>query len=95
VFSTWLDSLIPVKKRACHCSHNETRFESTISRDKLETASELFFAGTAAEITPIRSVNDIAIGNGTKDLVTDEIQSRFFDIVAGRTDDYKEWFTPV
>lgn len=69
--------------------------ESTISRDKLETADELFFAGTAAEITPIRSVNDIAVGNGAKGPVTDEIQTRFFDIVARRTDDYEEWFTLV
>lgn len=68
---------------------------ATISRGELYTADELFFTGTAAEVTPIRSVDDIEIGVGTKGPVTDEIQSQFFDVVAGQVDAYDEWFTPV
>jgi len=68
---------------------------ATISRGELYTADELFFSGTAAEVTPIRSVDDNEIGAGTKGPVTDEIQSRFFDVVERRTDEYAGWFTPV
>jgi branched-chain amino acid aminotransferase len=67
---------------------------ATISRGELYTADELFFSGTAAEVTPIRSVDDNEIGTGTKGPVTDDIQSRFFEVVeSGR--EYEEWFTPI
>ncbi|MDG5777844.1 branched-chain amino acid transaminase [Haloarculaceae archaeon H-GB2-1] len=69
--------------------------QATISRGELYNADELFFTGTAAEVTPIRSVDDNEIGAGTKGPVTDEIQTTFFDIVEGRTDEYEEWFTYV
>jgi len=65
---------------------------ATISRGELYTADELFFTGTAAEVTPIRSVDDTEIGAGTKGPVTDEIQERFFDVINRRTDDYEDWF---
>jgi branched-chain amino acid aminotransferase len=67
---------------------------ATISRGELYTADELFFSGTAAEVTPIRSVDDNEIGAGTKGPITDDIQSRFFEVVeSGR--EYEEWFTPI
>jgi len=69
--------------------------QATISRGELYTADELFFSGTAAEVTPIRSVDDNEIGEGTKGPVTDEIQQEFFDLVEGRLDDYDDWFTYV
>ena len=69
--------------------------QATISRGELYTADELFFTGTAAEVTPIRSVDDVTIGAGTKGPVTDEIQSTFFDVVERRTDEYDDWFTYV
>jgi len=69
--------------------------EATISRGELYTADELFFTGTAAEVTPIRSVDDNVIGEGTKGPVTDDIQSQFFDLVEGRLDGYNDWFTYV
>jgi branched-chain amino acid aminotransferase len=69
--------------------------DATISRGELYTADELFFSGTAAEVTPIRSVDDNAIGEGTKGPVTDDIQTRFFDIVEGAPEEYAEWFRPV
>ncbi|WP_136717503.1 branched-chain amino acid transaminase [Halorientalis salina] len=65
---------------------------ATVSRSELYTADELFFTGTAAELTPIRSVDDNEIGAGTKGPVTDEIQQRFFEIIERRTDEYDDWF---
>ena len=69
--------------------------EATISRGELNTADELFFSGTAAEVTPIRRVGNVEIGEGTKGPVTDEVQSQFFDVVEGRVDAYDDWFTYV
>jgi branched-chain amino acid aminotransferase len=69
--------------------------EATISRGELYTADELFFSGTAAEVTPIRSVDDTEIGAGTKGPVTDEIQQAFFDLVENQPDEYADWFTPI
>ena len=68
---------------------------ATISRGELYTADELFFTGTAAEVTPIRSVDDNVIGEGTKGPVTDEIQTEFFDLVKGKLEGYDDWFTYV
>jgi len=69
--------------------------QATISRGELYTADELFFTGTAAEITPIRQVDNVEIGSGSRGPVTEEIQSRFFDVVERRTDQYTDWFTFV
>jgi branched-chain amino acid aminotransferase len=67
--------------------------DATISRGELYTADELFFTGSAAEITPIRSVDDVTIGAGERGPITEEIQSKFFEVVERRTDAYDEWFT--
>jgi branched-chain amino acid aminotransferase len=69
--------------------------DATISRGELYTADELFFTGTAAEVTPIRSVDDNQIGPGTKGPVTDEIQTKFFDILDEAPAEYEAWFKPV
>lgn len=69
--------------------------QATISRGELNTADELFFSGTAAEVTPIRKVNNVTIGDGRRGPVTEEIQQRFFDIVDRQTDAYDDWFTYV
>ncbi len=66
--------------------------EAAISRGELYTADELFFTGSAAEITPIRSVDDVTIGPGERGPVTEDIQSKFFEVVERRTDAYDEWF---
>ncbi len=65
---------------------------ASISRGELYTADELFFSGTAAEVTPIRQVDHVEIGQGTRGPVTEEVQQRFFDVVERRTDDYDDWF---
>jgi branched-chain amino acid aminotransferase len=69
--------------------------DATISRGELNTADELFFTGTAAEVTPIRKVDNVVIGNGSRGPVTEELQQAFFDLVERRTDDHEEWFTYV
>jgi branched-chain amino acid aminotransferase len=68
---------------------------ATISRGELNTADELFFTGTAAEVTPIRKVDNVVIGDGSRGPVTEEIQSRFFDVVERRVDAHEDWFTFV
>ena len=67
----------------------------TISRDMLYLADELFMCGTAAEITPVRSVDRIPIGTGSRGALTRAIQDRFFGIVSGALDDRHGWLTPV
>jgi branched-chain amino acid aminotransferase len=67
----------------------------SISRGELNTADELFFTGSAAEVTPIRKVDNVTIGNGSRGPVTKELQQAYFDLVEGRTDDHEEWFTYV
>jgi branched-chain amino acid aminotransferase len=66
--------------------------DATISRGELYTADELFFTGTAAEVTPIRSVDDTTIGEGTKGPVTDEIQTAFFALLDDPPEAYDDWF---
>ncbi len=65
--------------------------EEKFTRDELYTAHEAFFTGTAAEITPIREVDDRPIGEGKPGPVTKELQAVFFDIVRGKNPEFKEW----
>ncbi len=65
--------------------------EERFTRDELYTADEAFFTGTAAEITPIREVDDRIIGEGRPGPVTRKIQEMFFDIVKGRNKAYGHW----
>ena len=69
--------------------------EERFTRDELYLADEAFFTGTAAEITPIREVDNRAIGKGKPGPVTKELQSAFFDIVHGRDDRHADWLTYV
>ena len=69
--------------------------QATISRGELNTADELFFTGTAAEVTPIRKVDNVTIGDGSRGPVTEELQQAFFDLVERRTDAHEEWFTYI
>ena len=69
--------------------------EETQPREALYIADEVFFSGTAAEITPIRSVDKISIGEGTRGPITAMIQRRFFDIIHGREPDTHGWLTYV
>lgn len=69
--------------------------ERVVPRELLYTADELFFTGTASEITPIRSVDHITIGSGTRGAITERLQRRFFDLVSGRADDAFGWLELV
>ena len=69
--------------------------EQTLPREMLYLADELFFTGTAAEITPIASVDDIDIGAGSRGPVTEKLQSAFFGLFDGRTKDSFGWLEPV
>jgi len=72
-----------------------TVIEAQIAREQLYAADELFFAGTAAEISPIRSVDHLIIGSGRRGPITAALQKAFFDIVEGRAPDRYGWLTPV
>jgi branched-chain amino acid aminotransferase len=61
----------------------------------LYIADEVFFSGTAAEITPIRSIDRIAIGKGRRGPVTERLQKEFFGIVTGAKPDRHGWLTAV
>ncbi len=69
--------------------------EKRITRDELYAADEVFFTGTAAEVTPIREVDGREIGIGERGPLTTEIQSRYFDIVQGKNPKYDHWLTYV
>jgi branched-chain amino acid aminotransferase len=69
--------------------------EQPFTRDLLYLADELFFTGTAAEITPIRTVDRLPIGKGSRGPVTAKVQERFFGITAGQLPDTWGWLTPV
>jgi branched-chain amino acid aminotransferase len=69
--------------------------EKALPREALYLADEVFFTGTAAEVTPIRSVDRVTIGRGKRGPVTEELQKAFFDVIEGRADDEYGWLTPV
>jgi branched-chain amino acid aminotransferase len=80
------DSVIQIAK-----AKKITLLEERFTRDELYTAQEAFFTGTAAELTPIREVDDRIIGDGKPGPMTKEIQATFFDIVRGKNPEYREW----
>lgn len=69
--------------------------QKRITRDEVYIADEAFFTGTAAEVTPIRELDNRPIGSGTRGEITEKIQSAYFDIVYGRNAKYHHWLTPV
>lgn len=69
--------------------------EKTITRDEVYIADEAFLTGTAAEVTPMRELDDRTIGAGRRGPITEALQARYFDQVAGKRDDYEEWLTYV
>jgi branched-chain amino acid aminotransferase len=69
--------------------------EMTIPREMLYLADEIFFTGTAAEITPVRSVDRLTVGNGGRGPITKAIQDTYFGIIRGELEDKWGWLTPV
>jgi len=69
--------------------------ERRITRDEVYICDEAFFSGTAAEVTPIRELDNRPIGNGSRGPVTEKLQSLYFDTVAGRNNKHADWLTNV
>jgi branched-chain amino acid aminotransferase len=69
--------------------------EQQIAREMLYIADEVFFTGTAAEITPVRSVDRISVGTGGRGPVTERLQKEFFALTSGEAEDRYGWLTPV
>ncbi|MGH9241825.1 MAG: hypothetical protein ACRD3G_27585, partial [Vicinamibacterales bacterium] len=69
--------------------------EQTLPREMLYIADEVFFVGTAVEVTPIRTVDRVKVGRGRRGPVTEALQQRFFQIVRGETPDPYGWLQPV
>ena len=92
-------SILPGVTRSCvftlaeDLSHQVR--EELIPREYLYTADEVFFTGTAAEITPVRSVDRIPVGNGSRGPVTKQLQDEFFGITSGGIPDRHNWLTLV
>ena len=84
------DSIIEIAR-----NEGITVVEDVFTRDELYISDEAFFTGTAAEVTPIREVDNRAIGEGRPGPVTKKIQSIFFDIVKGRNKSYDSWLTYI
>ncbi|MCQ8895182.1 branched-chain amino acid transaminase [Limnobacter humi] len=66
-----------------------------LTRDDIYIADEAFFTGTAAEVTPVRELDNRTIGAGTRGPITEELQKRYFDVVYGRNEKYEHWLTRV
>jgi branched-chain amino acid aminotransferase len=69
--------------------------EQLIPREMLYIADEVFFSGTAAEITPIRSIDRITIGKGRRGPIAEQLQHEFFGIIGGTRPDTHNWLSPV
>jgi branched-chain amino acid aminotransferase len=93
--TTPLTSILPgiTRDSVIHVAKGKkiTLSEERFTRDEFYTAQEAFFTGTAAELTPIREVDDRVIGDGKPGPVTRELQTAFFNIVKGKDPEYKEW----
>ncbi|MBN3854582.1 MULTISPECIES: branched-chain amino acid transaminase [unclassified Paraburkholderia] len=69
--------------------------EKRITRDEVYTCDEAFFTGTAAEVTPIRELDNRTIGSGSRGPITEKLQSAFFDVVSGKNEKYAHWLAKV
>ena len=69
--------------------------ERSLTRESLYLADELFFTGTAAEVTPVRSVDRLPVGSGTRGPITKQLQDDFFGLFDGRTQDRWGWLEPL
>lgn len=75
--------------------HGIEVIEKRITRDEVYCCDEAFFTGTAAEITPIRELDNRQIGAGKRGPITEKLQTLFFDVVAGKAPQYRHWLTLV
>jgi branched-chain amino acid aminotransferase len=91
-------ALIGITRATVHALAKELGYSivsKRLTRDDIYIADEAFFTGTAAEVTPIRELDDRQIGEGRRGPITAKIQSLFFDVVNGKVPAHAEWLTPV
>jgi branched-chain amino acid aminotransferase len=91
-------ALTGITRDSIHAIARELGYEITtkrLTRDDIYLADEAFFTGTAAEVTPIRELDDRSIGEGRRGPITAKIQARFFDVVGGRAPEYDNWLAYV
>ncbi len=69
--------------------------EKRLTRDEFYVADEAFLTGTAAEVTPIRELDGRIIGEGKRGAITEKLQTRYFDLVRGNSNEHQEWLTFV
>jgi branched-chain amino acid aminotransferase len=69
--------------------------EKRITRDEVYCANEAFFTGTAAEVTPIRELDNRIIGSGKRGPITTRLQTMFFDCVQGKSSNHANWLTYI
>lgn len=69
--------------------------EKRITRDEVYTADEAFFTGTAAEVTPIRELDNRPVGSGARGPITQRLQEKYFDVVYGRSSEHKDWLADI
>jgi len=69
--------------------------EKRITRDEIYIADEAFFTGTAAEVTPIRELDDRIISSGERGPITEKLQKQYFDCVSGKVEEYKNWLNYI
>ena len=69
--------------------------EKDITYDELLSSDEVFFTGTAVEITPISKIDGVVIGSGSIGSITEKLQTTYADIVSGKNDLYKDWLSLV
>ena len=69
--------------------------EKRITRDEVYVSDEVFFTGTAAEVTPVREVDNRTIGTGSRGPITEQLQTMYFDQVQGRREQHPEWLTLI
>ena len=89
-FASWL---VPIIALAADLGY-EVRSQR-LTRDDIYIADEAFFTGTAAEVTPIRELDNRTIGSGSRGPVTEKLQSLFFDVVNGKVPAHVDWLTKV
>jgi branched-chain amino acid aminotransferase len=91
-------ALVGITRASVHVLAKElgyTVIAKRLTRDDIYIADEAFFTGTAAEVTPIRELDNRVIGEGHRGPITSKIQQRFFDLVNGRLEAHREWLAYV